>query len=376
MNQMTGMGCASFVARASRWRNWVVSTACVALLSACGGGGGSSSSASGPAPIDPSRVVVSTLSTHDAAEQPVVLKFVSAILLDSSTGNWYVYSCFTHQILMIEPDGLVTVVAGSGVSGAVDGDGTSAQFSCATGLAFDASGALYVADTDNNTIRKLVKTGHTGTAADWMVTTFAGSQQAGYRDTDTTVPPTDALFSAPSGLALDTNANVLYVADIRNNVIRKLDLSSPNGAVSTLAGSGQNGTVDGPRRTAQFNGPRRIELDARRGLYVNDFNGLHYVSLIKDEVTTLRTVDGFYTHDTAGNLYADDDNYTLSMITPSGQVSVLVGAAGSGHTDGTGDVAQLHGLGDIAFDEAHKTLYVLEYDIHSMISDIRKIVLP
>lgn len=373
MNQMNGMACSSFVARASRWRNWVVTTACVAALSACGGGGSSSSTA----PVEHSRVVVSTLATHNA-NGPVTFGYLGGIARDPSTGNLYVSDTNADRIFMVTPDGLVTLVAGGHPYGSANGDGTQARFWTPLGIAVDVSGALYVADDGNNTIRKLVNTGDKSDPTAWTVTTFAGSVN-GYQDTDTAVPPvppTSARFSGPSDMVVDANANVLYVADTVNGRIRKIDLSTPDGAVSTLAGNGQVAGADGSGVSASFNGPFEVRLDVHGGLYVADTNGLRHVSAT-GYVTTIGSLRGGYAQDSAGNFYVvNDGDDTLRMVTPSGQMSILVGAAGRGRTDGTGDVAQLYSPLTMVLDEANKTLYVIEYDFDTHQGDIRKIVLP
>jgi sugar lactone lactonase YvrE len=120
-----------------------------------------------------------------------------------------VYLSGPHKIQKISPDGTVTTLAGSGSPGSADGAGTSASFRGPNGLAVDSSGNVYVADSGNNTIRKITSSG--------IVTTLAGSASLGSADGTGTA----ASFNSPAGVALDASGN-LYVADSGNNKIRKI----------------------------------------------------------------------------------------------------------------------------------------------------------
>ena len=146
----------------------------------------------------------------------------------------------------------VSTLAGSTV-GFRDGSGTSAQFSYPSDVALDAEGNVYVADSNNNRIRKISPEG--------LVSTLAGGA-VGFRDGDGRL----AQFSYPSGVALDAEGNV-YVADSNNNRTRKI---SPEGLVSTLAGS-TVGFRDGSGRSAQLNTPSGVALDAAGNVYVADW---------------------------------------------------------------------------------------------------------
>ncbi|WP_371868791.1 gluconolaconase [Pseudoduganella ginsengisoli] len=158
-----------------------------------------------------------------------------------------------NRILRITPDGMVTVVAG-GVEGFADGAGTQARFNTPSGLAIDQQGNLYVADTGNHAIRKITPDG--------AVTTLAGSGVAGTADGIGKA----AQFNGPVGLAVDGDGAV-YVADTYNDMIRKI---APDGSVTTLAGSGTPGDADGPALQAAFDTPCALVIDTDGALLVAD----------------------------------------------------------------------------------------------------------
>jgi sugar lactone lactonase YvrE len=252
-------------------------------------------------------------------------------------GNSYVADTANHTIRKISPAGVVTTLAGSaGISGSADGSGGAALFNTPYGVAVDAAGTVYVADTFNHTVRRITSAG--------IVTTLAGS--AGV------VGAADGTGSAaglnyPEGIAVDMGGTV-YVADTGNNTIRKI---SSAGVVTTLAGSPvRAGSSDGIGAAALFNAPRAIAVDAAGTAYVADT--LNYTIrriTPSGAVTTLAGSPGiqgdsdgtgdaalFYfpqavTVDVSGAVYvADSGNYTIRKITPSGAVSTVIGAAGEG----------------------------------------------
>jgi sugar lactone lactonase YvrE len=158
------------------------------------------------------------------------------------------------MIRKITPAGLVTTVAGS-TSGFADGTGTAARFSGPQGLAVDSTGNIYVADTNNFKIRKITPDG--------VVSTLAGSTY-GFADGI----GINASFKHIFGVSVDSTGNV-YVADTYNNMIRKI---TPDGVVSTLAGSGLRGSEDGIVTAASFNSPNGVALDSKGNIYVADIN--------------------------------------------------------------------------------------------------------
>jgi streptogramin lyase len=175
-------------------------------------------------------------------------------------GNVYVADSDNSTIRAITPGGLVTTIAGqAGVAGYADGTGTNTLFFLPKSLVGDASGNLYVVDTWNQVIRKLTPVG-----TNWVVSTLAGQVGiAGYADGT----GTNAQFSTPARAAVDAAGNV-YVADQGNDVIRKI---TPLGMVTTIAGQvGSNNSLDGTNGNAQFASPAGITMDNATNLYVTD----------------------------------------------------------------------------------------------------------
>ena len=241
---------------------------------------------------------------------------------------------FTTTSTVSLVQGIVTTFAGNGAAAFSDGVGTGAQFSNPGGMAIDAQGNIYIADTFNNRIRKM--------APDGTVTTIAGNGTSGYVD-DVGV---NAEFYAPAGLTVDAQGNI-FVADYGNNMIRKI---KPDGTVSTYAGNGYAGFVDGAAvKVAMFNGPSGVALDATGNLFVADQNNnmirkittTGSVSLVAGTTTAGYlniTVDsakaswGGFKHPCAiaegpdGNLYvADRGNSAIRMITPAGVITTVAG---------------------------------------------------
>jgi sugar lactone lactonase YvrE len=259
-----------------------------------------------------------------------------------------------------------TTLAGQGSLGDSDGPEGGARFNTPNGVAVDSLGNIYVADSDNHTIRKIAATG--------VVSTFAGMAGTfGYRDG----VGTNTLFRFPNGIAVDSTGN-LYIADSGNDVIRTI---TPAGVVSTLAGMAANpGSVDDVGTNAQFNFPTGVAVDAAADVFVAD-NGNHTIRMIdpSGQVTTLAgqagnpgSADGAGTDaqfqlpygvavDTNGSVYVtDSDNQTIRKITASGQVSTFAGLAGSiGYTNATASAARFNFPRGVALDGSGN-LYVAD----------------
>jgi hypothetical protein len=277
-----------------------------------------------------------------------------------SAGNVYVADSGNNTIRKVTPAGGVTTLAGLvGSSGSADGTGSVARFNSPLGVAVDSAGNVYVADSGNNSIRKVTPAGG--------VTTLAGlAGSSGSADGTGSA----ARFNSPRGVAVDSAGNV-YVGDRINDTIRKV---TPAGVVTTLAGlAGCVGSADGTGSAARFYSPSGVAVDSAGNVYVADW--------LNDEirkvtpagvVTTLAGLAGssgnadgrgtaarFYRPyyvavDSAGNVYvADFCNHTIRKVTPAGVVATLAGLAGSyGSPDGTGSAARFTGPSGVAVDIA------------------------
>ena len=284
-------------------------------------------------------------------------------------GSGNVYVCDYDNILIrkIAPGGVVTTISGVlQTPGFVDGTGTAAEYNYPFGIGTDTSGNIYIADTGNNTIRKM--------APGVVVTTLAGTPGSGYTDGT----GSSARFNYPTDMALDPSGN-LYVVDNTNCTIRKI---TPSGVVTTVAGTpGAAGTVDGTGAAAHFNYPYGIALDGSGNLYVTDQVGQAIRKIAPGGVvTTIAGTPGtagsangtgsaalfFYPAgiavDGSGNVFVSEErNFDIREITPSGVVTTLAGTAGaSGGTDGTGPAAKFNVPAGMTIDGSGN-LYVADF---------------
>jgi sugar lactone lactonase YvrE len=227
-----------------------------------------------------------------------------------SLDNLYIAICGTQPLVRkMDRNGVITTVAGNGTVG-FSGDGgqaINAQLYCPSGIAFDSSDNLYIADLGNARIRKVDSNG--------IITTIAGNGTQGFSgDGGQAI---DAGLYFPSGITFDSSDN-LYVADSGNNRIRKVDTS---GIITTIAGNGTQG----------FSGDGGQAIDA----------GLYFPSGI--------------TFDSSGNLYiADVNNHRVRKINTTGAITTVAGN-GSGGFSGDGGLATSAALGSgggIAFDSS------------------------
>ncbi|HEX4265037.1 MAG TPA: hypothetical protein VH597_11915 [Verrucomicrobiae bacterium] len=201
----------------------------------------------------------------DGTNHSATFRQPSCLAVDGA-GNIYVADAGNKEIRKVMPVGtnwsVVTIAGGSGVSGSKDGTNKTAQFGFCYGLCMDAAANLYVADTDNQLIRRVSPVG-----TNWVVTTLAGKAgQSGSADGTNK----NAQFFSPYGITVDSATN-LYVADYQNMTIRKIAPSGTNWIVTTIAGSaGFFGSADGTNANARFLFPQGITIDRAGNLYVSD----------------------------------------------------------------------------------------------------------
>ncbi|HTP29919.1 MAG TPA: hypothetical protein VMK12_30215 [Anaeromyxobacteraceae bacterium] len=273
-------------------------------------------------------------------------------------GSVWVADTDNNIVRKISPSGVVSTIAGS-YSGSADGPGSYARFHAPTGVAVDSAGNLYLADAENNTVRKIAPSG--------VVSTVAGTaDQTGSADGSSAA----ARFDDPHGVTVDEAGN-LYLADTQNNTIRKI---APSGMVSTLAGTAmERGYADGPGAAARFNGPKGLAVDGSGNIYVADTLNSTIRKVTPSGVAiTLAGIAGQgggadgrgsaarfngpegVAVDGSGNIYvADTANSTIRKITPSGVVSTVAGVAlERGSADGRGSAARFNGPEGVAVDRS------------------------
>ncbi|MEO6995232.1 MAG: immunoglobulin domain-containing protein [Lacunisphaera sp.] len=279
--------------------------------------------------------------------------FPAGLALDGS-GNLYVADSGNSLIRKISASGMVTTIAGlAGQSGHVDGAARSAQFNLPQALALDPLGNLLVADTRNNTIRKITPDG--------IVSTIAGLAPSDARGSVDGLGSA-ARFNLPTGICLGPEGS-LFVADRFNNTVRKITAA---GLVTTYAGSA---VQDG---TEEFSLPVNLTMAPSGSVYVADESEIRRIAT-DGTVTTFSTglyYPGGCAFDSTGNLIvADSGNFVIRKIAPDGTDTILAGSRlQRGYQNGTGSMARFGYMGCLAID-ASDTIFLADYDNNT----IRKI---
>ena len=298
-----------------------------------------------------------TAGSNDGTTTASLFNGPSGVAIDSNN-TLYVADTLNNTIRKISADGTVTTLAGlAGRTSSVDGNATSARFQDPYAVAADGSGNLYVADATDHSIRKITSTG--------VVTTLAG-KRGSFGSTDGS--GSAARFSGPLGIAADSAGNV-FVADTGNSTVRKITAA---GAVTTLAGTaGLVGSNDGTGAAARFSGPYGIAVDGTGNLFVVESSAVVRKVTAAGVVTTVAGTSGAngFTNgagtaarfsvpfdiavDGAGNLYiSDHGNHAVRMINSAGVVTTLAGTGSMGKVDGSGTAASFKFPSGLAADSA------------------------
>ncbi len=243
---------------------------------------------------------------------------------------------------------VVSTLAGTGNYGFTNGPGTAAQFSNPLGVAVDLAGNVYVADADNNAIRKITPAG--------QVSTLAGDGTRGLKNGNGTT----AQFNFPHALVTDSAGNV-YVADTFNEVIRKI---TPGGIVSTFAGDSNTGFANGAATAAEFNAPSGITIDHFGNLYVSDSNNQRIRKITPAGVVSTLNLSALLSGPqgiavgASGDLFvAETGKGLIRKISAEGVLSTVAGTEPGGFADGQGTAALFFVPEGIAID-APGNLYI------------------
>jgi sugar lactone lactonase YvrE len=326
---------------AKKYGGWGVS---LLLLTAA-----SSAGAQGILTITPGRTVSTTAGTgivgytgDNGAATSATLAYPSGVAYDAN-GDLFLADANNHVVREVSKTGTITTVAGTGIEG-FSGDGaaaTAAQLDTPTGVAVDASGNLYIADSHNHRIRK-VSGGNISTIAGTGIAGFSGDSGAA----------TAAQLALPSAIAVDSTGN-LYIADTNNHRIRKI----VGATITTVAGDGEELYAgDGAAAiAAALDSPTGVAVDAAGNLYIADRlnQRIREVAIANGNITTLAgSGSGFsgsfsgdgtaatsatlarpagVSVDAAGNVYvADTDNQRIRQV-GDGAIATLSGTGDQGY---------------------------------------------
>lgn len=274
------------------------------------------------------------------------LSFPSGVAVDK-LGNIYIADNSNNVIREVNAGGIISTIAGTGTAG-FSGDGgaaSSAQLNLPVGVAVDSSGNVYIADYNNQRIRKITTSG--------IISTYAGNGIIGFSGDGAAA--SSAELDMPYGVAVDITGNV-YVADENNNRIRIINTS---GTISTFAGNGTQGySGDGAAATAaELNNPGGVAVDRSGNVYIADDNNERIRKVNTSGIILTfagNGIAGFYgdggpavsaelyrpggvTVDTSGNVYiADVINNRIRIVTPAGNISTYAGNGTQGYIGDNG----------------------------------------
>jgi sugar lactone lactonase YvrE len=237
------------------------------------------------------------------------------IAIDSG-GNIYIADSSNSRIRKVSA-GIITTFAGAGTDG-FNGDGiaaTSAQLSVPSAVAADAAGNVYIADANNNRIRKI---------SGGIIATVAGNGTQGYNGDGISATAAELFF--PQAVALDNSGNI-YIADSNNYRIRKVS----GGIITTVAGTGTGGyNGDGiPATTAQITSPYSVAVDNSGNIYISDANNSRIREVSGGIITTLVTSSFPWGLTFSGGNLFFADNVENKIVEVSGGVKTTVVGNGS-----------------------------------------------
>jgi len=256
-------------------------------------------------------------------------------------GVLYIADASNNRIRRVDQDGTITTIAGTGTAG-FSGDGgpaTKAQLDFPSGVAIDGDGVVFVADSDNNRIRKIDEHG--------TITTVAGLGRAGYSPDGAAA--TKSELSNPVDIALGENGD-LFIAEFDTNRVRRIDSA---GVLTTVAGTGEEGFSGdgGPATSAAIATPTGVSVTEDGSVYIADYGNFRVREVAKDG--TISTVAGSgtagyagdggpataaqltdvvtVTADREGNVYiADEGAHRVRKVDADGIITTAVGSGTEG----------------------------------------------
>jgi alpha-tubulin suppressor-like RCC1 family protein/sugar lactone lactonase YvrE len=266
------------------------------------------------------------------------------VALDSSA-NLYIADTENNTIRKVTPGGLISTVAGSGIAGFCgdSGPAISACLNGPRGVAIDSSGNLYIADSDNNRIRKVTPGG--------VISTLAGNGSADFSGDDGSAAASSLNF--PYNVSLDSAGN-LYIADTNNSRIRKVTISGETATITTVAGDGNTGYASdgGPATETSLNYPRYVAAGKDGNIYIADSDNNLIRKVDSDGLISTVAGDGNAVYsedggaatatslnyptgvaaDSSGNIYiSDTNNYRIRKVDKAtGNISTFAGNGTSG----------------------------------------------
>ncbi len=234
-----------------------------------------------------------------------------------AAGNVYIADYTNNRVRKINTSGIISTIAGNGTGGytGFNVQATTAELNLPADVVLDASGNIYIADYNNNVVRKVNTSG--------VISNYAGNGTGGY--TGFNVQATTAELNGPIGLGFDASGN-LYIVDGNNQVIRKVTTS---GIITTVAGNGTAGySGDGGQATsANLNYPNGVCVDASNNMYIADFS-----------------------------------NKVVRKVNTSGIISTIAGKTTAGYSGdgGQATAAEMNGPDDV-FADTHNNIYIGDY---------------
>jgi RHS repeat-associated protein len=283
--------------------------------------GGAAPGAPGPVTVtDANNAVAQVTISPTAALEPRTARVVTQI--GSEEESVVLANAFTVAAAVVPGSSasqVSTIAGGAGQAGFADGAGNQARFRTLAGVAVGPDETIYVADGGNQRIRMVRNQPDASGAPVWTVSTLAGNGTAGFVDGTGSA----ARFNNPQGIAVDSSG-VVYVADTANNRIRRI---GTDGSVTTLAGDGTAGFQDGAGSQARFNAPQGIAVDNQGSIYV-----------------------------------ADTGNASVRAINSAGEVRTLAGDGTVGSNDSP--AARFDGLMGVATDGANVYVYLSDTGNH------------